>query len=78
MFLSNVKFYVKSLIPISAWPWSTFNISEDFETWQHIETSWDTVSTVLKTSISQIQDFVIDTLWIIAEQTPFNDIRNKF
>ena len=30
------------------------------------------------TSISQIQDFVIDTLWIIAEQTPFNDIRNKF
>lgn len=65
MFLSNVKFYVKSLIPISAWPWSTFNISEDFETWQHIETSWDTVSTVLKTS-TQIERFTITATWWIA------------
>lgn len=29
-------------------------------------------------SQSQIQDFIIDWLWIIAEQTPLVDIRNKF
>lgn len=29
-------------------------------------------------SQSQIQDFIIDWLWVIAELTPFTDIKNKF
>lgn len=58
MFLSNVKFYVKSTISSTQGVWSTFKISEDFETGTHIETGANNVSIVLKTQ-TQIERLTI-------------------
>lgn len=65
MFISNSKFYVKSTITSTQWTWTTFLISEDFETWVHIETSWDVVSIVLKTT-TQIERLTITSVWWTA------------
>lgn len=58
MFLSNVKFYVKSTISSTQGVWTTFKISEDFETGAHIETGTNNVSIVLKTQ-TQIERLTI-------------------
>lgn len=58
MFLNNVKFYVKSTISSTQGVWSTFKISEDFETGTHIETGSNNVSIVLKTQ-TQIERLTI-------------------
>lgn len=58
MFLSNVKFYVKSTISSTQGVWTTFKISEDFETGTHIETGTNNVSIVLKTQ-TQIERLTI-------------------
>lgn len=48
MFLSNVKFYVKSTITSSQGTGTTFLISPDFEQGNDISTGGDTASIVLK------------------------------
>ena len=65
MFLSNVKFYVKSTISSTQWVWTTFKISEDFETNAHIETWTNNVSIVLKNA-TQIERMTITATWWVA------------
>jgi hypothetical protein len=65
MFISNSKFYVKSTISSTQGTWTTFNISEDFETGQHIDSDWEVLSIVLKTS-TQIERLTITCVWWVA------------
>ena len=65
MFISNVKFYVKSIISSTQWVWTTFNISEDFETNTHIETWSNNVSIVLKNA-TQIERMTVTATWWVA------------
>ena len=64
MFLSNVKFLVKSTISSTQGTWTTFNISEDFETGTHIE-STSPLSIVLKNQ-TQIERMTITSTWWVA------------
>lgn len=57
MFLSNVKVYIKSTISSTQWVWTTFKISEDFESGEHIE-STSPLSFVVKTQ-TQIERMTI-------------------
>jgi len=65
MFISNVKFYVKSTISSTQWVWTTFKISEDFETNTHIETWSNNVSIVLKNA-TQIERMTVTATWWVA------------
>lgn len=65
MFISNSKFYVKSTISSTQWTWTTFNISQDFETGQNIDSDWEILSIVLKTS-TQIERMTITCVWWVA------------
>lgn len=65
MFLSNVKFYVKSTISSIQLVWTTFKISEDFETKAHIETWTNNVSIKLENA-TQIERMTITATWWVA------------
>ena len=65
MFISNSKFYVKSTISSTQGTWTTFNISEDFETGLNIDSDWEVLSIVLKTN-TQIERLTITCVWWVA------------
>ena len=66
MFQSNLKFYLKDIITIALWATDTFEISEDLELWQTIDTDWEEVSLVLKNR-TQIERFIVTiSSWVVT------------
>lgn len=68
MFQSNLKFFVKETISSTAVATDTFLISDDFELWQAVETSWQTVSITIKnssdpTKVTQVERMEITATW---------------
>lgn len=65
MFRNNTIFVVKSTISSTQWVWTTFKISEDFETKTHIETWSNNVSIKLENA-TQIERMVVTMTWWVA------------